>query len=99
MYCVKNLDEYNTEEGDKLKSKLERRYYLNSKLALQVCRSHHQRSGASELIFVHTYQLHERGMIVKLASALGISREDLEKELRNSMSGDYLSFLPIRIEI
>ena len=34
---AKDLDQYNAEEGDKLKSKLERRYYLNSKLTLQVC--------------------------------------------------------------
>lgn len=64
---LKQLEDYNVKHGEKLKSLLERRYYINSKLALQ---------------------LHEREMIIKLASALNMSRTDLEEELKNSMSAE-----------
>lgn len=35
-HFLQQLDEYNSEEGGKLKAQLEKRYYINSKLALQV---------------------------------------------------------------
>ena len=50
-------------------------------------------NGVVQVNWLIIIQLREREMIVKLASALGISREDLKKELRNSMSGDYITLI------